>query len=165
MSTQSPVSRSELERRRRLAVARVRSGYSQQEVADFLGVSKSAVSQWMKAFRTRGHAGLAAKPHSGRPPKLNRQQERSVLSWFKKGATHFGFPNELWTAKRVAQLIWKKWGVKFHPNYMCAWLSRRGITSQKPQRQPRERDDEAINKWVRHSWPLIQNAPFPSVRV
>ena len=51
MSTHTRISGAELERRRRLAVERVRSGYSQQETAKFLGVSKTSVSQWMKAHR------------------------------------------------------------------------------------------------------------------
>jgi transposase len=152
----------EMERRRRLAVDRVRSGYSQQETADFLGVAKSSVSQWMKAHRRRGDAGLAAKPRPGRPRKLTRRQERTVLGWFSKSATQFGFPNELWTASRVAKLIREKWGVKFHSRYLNQWLAQRRITPQKPQRRPRERDDGAIQKWLRNDWPRLQNAPRAS---
>lgn len=165
MSTQTRISGAELERRRRLAVERVRSGYTQQETADFLGVSKSSVSQWMKRYRRRGEAGLAAKPRPGRPRKLTKQQERSVLGWFNKSATKFGFPTELWTAGRVAKLIRRKWDVKFHPRYISAWLAKRRVTPQKPRRQPRERDEEAIRKWLDHDWPLIQNAPFLSVPI
>lgn len=158
MSTTARISAGELERRRRLAVDRVRSGYSQQETATFLGVSKSAVSQWMKAYRKRGDAGLAAKPRSGRPRKLTQRQERTILSWFAKSATDFGFANELWTAPRVAKLIRQKWDVKFHERYLNQWLAERRITPQKPQRQPRERDDDAIQKWLRYDWPRLQNA-------
>lgn len=109
MSTHQRISAAELERRRRLAVERVASGYSQQATADFLGVSKSAVSQWMKAYRQRGDAGLAAKFRPGRPRKLTMRQEKTVLGWFSKSATQFGFANELWTAPRVAKLIRRKW--------------------------------------------------------
>lgn len=158
MSTTNGMTAAELERRRRLAVERVVSGYSQQETADFLGVSKSAVSQWMAAYRQRGEAGLAAKPHPGRPRKLTKRQEQSVLGWFSKSATDFGFANELWTAPRVAKLIRRKWSVKFHPRYVNQWLAERRITPQKPQRRPRERDDGAIKKWLRYDWPLLQNA-------
>lgn len=165
MSTQTRISGAELERRRRLAVERVRSGYSQQETAKFLGVSKSSVSQWMKAHRQRGDAGLAAKPRPGRPRKLTKRQERSVLGWFAKPATQLGFATELWTAGRVAKLIRRKWDVKFHPRYLCAWLAKRRVTPQKPRRQPRERDDEAIGRWLHNDWPLIQNAPFPSAPI
>lgn len=158
MSTTERITAGELERRRHLAVERVKSGYSQQTTADFLGVSKSAVSQWMKAYRKRGEAGLQAKSRPGRPRKLTKRQERTVLGWFHKSATDFGFANELWTAPRVAKLIRQKWGVKFHERYLNQWLAERRITPQKPQRQPRERDEGAIRKWLRYDWPRLQNA-------
>ncbi len=70
----------ELERRRLLAVDRVRSGYTHQEVADFLGVRRTSVTRWMATYRKHGRRGLKAKPHPGRTPKLTREQEQQVLS-------------------------------------------------------------------------------------
>jgi transposase len=58
-----------LEYRRRLAIERIRDGYSTQEVADFLGVDTSSVRRWLAATR-RGGAASAARPVSGRPPSL-----------------------------------------------------------------------------------------------
>jgi transposase len=165
MSAKQRITAAELERRRRLAVERVESGYSQQATAEFLGVSKSAVSQWMKAYRKRGDQGLASKPRKGRPRKLSRRQERTVLGWFAKRATDFGFANELWTAPRVAKLIRQKWGVKFHARYINQWLAQRRITPQKPQRRPRERDEGAIKKWLRYDWPRLQNAQRASAPI
>lgn len=153
----SPGTALELERRRRLAVARVLEGYSQQEVADFLGVSKSSVSQWMKAYRAGGFEALAAKPHPGRPPTLSPDQERQVLSWFQRSPTEFGFPNELWTARRAAQLIRRTFHKTFNSRYLSAWLAQRRITPQKPRRQPRERDEQKIQDWLRVDWPRLQN--------
>ena len=51
----------ELERRRRLAVSRVRSGYTQKEVADFLGVHPRTVQRWMGTYREHGMRGLKAR--------------------------------------------------------------------------------------------------------
>ena len=153
-----------MERRRRLAVERVLEGYTQQEVAEFLGVSKGAVSTWMQAYRQGGPAALAAKPHPGKPRKLTATQEQQVLSWFQRSPTEFGFGNELWTASRVAQLIRREFDVKFHPRYISEWLAQRRITPQKPRRQPRERNEPAIQEWVRTEWPRLQNAPGGSAR-
>jgi transposase len=148
----------ELERLRRLAVERVREGKSPAHVAEFLGVHPASVRKWWKAYRQWGAAGLEAKPHPGRPPKLTPARQRQVLNWLRKNPKSFGFANELWTAPRVALVIRRKFGVSFHPRYLNAWLSERGITPQKPQRRPRERDDAAIKHWLRHEWPRIQNA-------
>ena len=124
----------ELERRRRLGVSHVLAGYRQRTVARFLGVHPSSVCRWMKAYRRRGDAGLAGHDASGRPRKLTRAQERQVLGWFRHSPTSFGFPTELWTAKRVAQVIYRKWRIKFHPRYLNQWLAERRITPQQPAR-------------------------------
>lgn len=148
----------ELERQRRLAVQRVREGYSPTQVARFLGIHPASVRAWWRAYQQHGDAGLAAKPHPGRPRKLTPVRERQVLRWLRKNPKSFGFSTELWTAPRIAQIIQRKWGVEFHPRYLNEWLTARDITPQKPQRKPRERDDAAIEHWQRHEWPRIQNA-------
>lgn len=147
----------ELEKRRRLAVARINEGYPQIDVARFLGVNYRTLRRWYARYREEGDDGLNAKPHPGRKPKLTPRQARTVLTWFRKSPRSFGFDTELWSAPRVARIIERKWSVRFHPRYLNAWLAARGITPQKPQRQPRERDQRAINRWLKHEWPRIQN--------
>src|SRR4051794_36471708 len=104
----------ELERRRRLAVERFHEGYSTAEVAAFLGVTPRAVRLWVAAHREQGALGLAARPVDGRPRKLTPAQETVVLSWLTESPTTYGFHNELWTAKRVAEVIQWHWGITFN---------------------------------------------------
>ena len=145
-----------LENRRQLAVQRIEEGYSGQEVADFLGVAPSSVRRWVVSFRQHGADGLAAQPVPGRPPKLTSTQEKIVCRWLADNPTEHGFATELWTAPRLAQLIEQEFGVHFHPNYLTAWLRQRGFTPQKPRRRARERDDEAIARWLEKDWPRIK---------
>jgi len=84
----------ELERRR-LAVDRVHSGDTQQEVADFVDVDLRSVQRWMHAYRQEDMWGLKARPATGRKPKLSPEEEREVLQWFRRSPTEFGFPTEL----------------------------------------------------------------------
>jgi transposase len=79
------------------------------------------------------------------------------LSWPRKSPKSFGFSTELWTARRVAEVIQRKFGVRYHHRYLNEWLTARDITPQKPQKVPRERDDEAIQAWCENDWPRIQN--------
>ena len=145
----------ELEHRRRLAVQRVLEGYATEEVADFLGVSQRAVRLWVAAFLGGGDQGLAARPVSGRPPKLSPQQEAVVLNWLFDSPTKHGFTTELWTAPRLALLIEQHWAIHFHPRSLNAWLRMRGITPQRPHCVSRDRDPEKIAAWLRSDWPRI----------
>jgi transposase len=145
-----------LEYRRRLAVQRVREGYSPRDVADFLGVDPGSVRRWLAACRRHGPGGLAARPVPGRPPKLTAAQGRIVLRWLHDSPAEHGFATELWSAPRLALLIEQEWGVSLHPHHLSAWLRRRGYTPQKPRRVPRERDDGAIAAWLARDWPRIK---------
>jgi transposase len=144
--------------RRCLAVQRVADGYSTQEVADFLGVDPSSVRRWIEAYHSHGSDGLTVwpGPGPGRPARLTSTQEKIVLRWLSDPPTEYGFTTELWSAPRLAQLIGEEFGVHFHPDYLGTWLRQRGYTPQKPRRVPRERDDEAIARWLAEDWLRIK---------
>jgi transposase len=153
----TPGTAAELERRRHLAVQKLQEGYTADDVAAFLDVHVRTVRSWWAAFRRDGPDGLTAKPHPGRPSKMTAAQMRQVLTWFRKSPKSFGFATDLWTARRVADVIRRKWGIAYNWRYLNAWLAARHITPQKPQRQAHEADRDAIDRWRTHDWPRLQN--------
>lgn len=152
-----------LEARRCLAVQRALEGYSKQDIADFLDVDARSVRRWLAAFRRHGSAGLAAQPARGRPPKLSPAQEKIVRRWLADNPTEHGFATELWSAPRLVQLIEQEWGISFHPDALTRWLRQRGFTPQKPRRSHRERDAQAIARWLAQDWPRIKKRPVGEV--
>jgi len=145
----------ELEQRRQLAVRRVLDGWKQKDVAAFLGVTERTVSRWMTAYRTGGDDAIRAKPTPGRPRKLSTRRERSILSWLAKSPRAFGYQTELWTTRRLAELIERRFGVRFNANYLAAWLAARGHSPQRPAKEPVERDNPAVARWLAEDWPRI----------
>jgi transposase len=134
----------ELQRRRLRAVELVQQGESPDDVAHFLGCGRSSVYTWVKLARQTPEK-LAAKPHTGPKPRLSTEQLSEVEVLLLKGAKAHGWRTELWTAQRVAELIERHFGVRFHPEHVRKILKRRlHWTSQKPQRKARERDEAAI---------------------
>ncbi len=145
----------ELEARRLLAVQRVAEGWSQKDVAAFLGVHWGTVAQhW-----GRGDQGLKAKPTPGRPGLLTGAQECQVLGRLGRSPTEYGFDTDLRTARRVAEVIHTRFGVRFHPSYLREWLSARNCSPQKPARPARQRDQPGIDRWVARDWKRIQKRP------
>ena len=89
---------------------------------------------------------LAAKPHPGPTPRLSDAQLKELEALLLQGAKAHGWRTELWTAARVAELIERHFGIRFHPEHVRKVLKRRlGWTSQKPQRRAKERDEVAID--------------------
>jgi len=76
-----------------------------------------------------------------------------------RGAHAHGYPTELWTLKRVAELIRKRFGVQYDPSGVWHVLRNMGWSCQKPERRARERDDEAIARWRKKDWPRIKKSP------
>jgi transposase len=149
----------ELETRRRTAVAKLSDGWSQAQVADFLSVHPVTVAKWAARHRQDGDAGLTALPTPGRPRFLTPDREQQVLRWLADKPTAHGFRTDLWTARRVAELIRRRFGVPFHPNYLREWLSKRGYSPQKPRRRAKQKNQEVIDRWVETEWPRIQKTP------
>lgn len=148
--------RAGMEARRRLAVERVREGLPPKQVAAVLGVHVETVRQWVRTHRSGGDDGLAGKPHPGRKSFLTPDQQRRVLGWLADKPTAHGFSTDLWTARRVAELIRRRFGVEYHPNYLREWMSKRDLTPQKPKKPAKERDLKAIGRWLADEWPAIQ---------
>jgi transposase len=88
---------------------------------------------------------------------LTLPRQRQVLRWVRKNPKSFGFATELWTAKRLAQVIERKFGVHFNHRYLNEWLTARSVTPQKPETRARERNHKEIDHWCKVEWPRIQN--------
>jgi transposase len=144
----------ELERRRRRAVQLVEQGESPAVVARILGITRSSLHRWRRMAR-QPH-GLAAKPVSGAKRRLTDAQLHELEGLLDQGAPAHGFPNELWTAARVAQVIRRRFGVQYHPDYVRRLLRRRmHWTCHKPQRRDRERNDKEVERWKADEFPRI----------
>lgn len=146
----------ELEARRRRAAELLGRGKGVNEVARLVGASSSSVSGWKRTLARRGPDGLAAKPHPGRKPGLSTRDKRRLVSLLKKGAAAAGYPNDLWTCRRVADLIGRTFGVWYHPDHVWKILHGLGWSAQKPEPRARERDEVAIERWRKKRWPRIK---------
>jgi transposase len=129
------------------------------EVAQAVGCDRRSVRRWSAAFRKRGAPGLKARAAPGRPPRLDAKAKRKLEKALLRGAVAAGFPTDLWTCPRVAQLIEESFGITYHVDHICRLLHGLGWSPQKPQRRAIERDEEEIRRWVKHEWPRIKKKP------
>jgi transposase len=134
-------------------------GWQQTDIAEALGVSEGAVSQWMKKAREGGKEALKTSPRPGRPPKLSEKKRTERLpELLEKGPEHFGFRGEVWTRKRVREVIKEEFGVEYDVSQVGRILDQIGWSRQKPTRRSDRRDEEAIEEWKEEEWPRIKKS-------
>jgi transposase len=151
----TPGTAAEREFLRKRAVAAVREGQSPSTVARAFGVHRVSLQRWLRQARVPG--GLDAKPVR-RASALSDDQLHALEALLLPGASQQGWPNDLWTAARVKEVILRHFGIDFHPEYVRKVLKRRlGWTSQKPQTKAKERDEDEIRRWKEQEFPRIVN--------
>jgi transposase len=149
--------RDRLEARRLQAAQLFADGVRQAEVVRLLEVSAQAVSVWHRRWAAGGCEALHSKGPSGPTPRLSDQQLATVEQALLDGATANGFTGELWTLDWVRLVIERLTGVRHHPAHVWALLHHRlGWSVQRPKRRAAERDQAAIDRWVKKRWPAIK---------
>jgi transposase len=130
-----------------------------------VGVSHQIVSDWRAAWHRSGRDGLRAAGRAGRLPKLDRDQLAQVEVELAKGAEANGYANDLWTLKRVAEVIERLTGVSYHPARVW-YVLRQGLnwSWQRPARRATERNDDAIHRWVKTRWPQLKKGQSARTR-
>ncbi|HEX2093429.1 MAG TPA: winged helix-turn-helix domain-containing protein [Longimicrobiaceae bacterium] len=132
-------------------------GWSQSQIAVALGVTSGAVCQWIRRAREGGGPeALPKRKAPGAQPRLSAEQQSQILEWLREGAEAHGFRGALWTRTRVAVLIERKLGIRYHPGHVSKLLRSWGWNPQKPEKRARQRDEIAIEQWVKERWPAIQ---------
>jgi transposase len=157
--------RQQLQARRLRAAELFAARVHAAEVARQLGVSRQAASRWRAAWKAGGANALASRGPTGPTPRLSDAQLVEVEQALRKGAVANGFVGELWTLDRIALVIERLTGVRHHPAWVWAILRHRlGWTVQRPRRHAAERDQAAIDHWVKTDWPRIKKTPGGAVR-
>ena len=136
---------------RRLQGARLlKEGVSQANVAQQLGVKRQSVHEWAKVMADQGEKGLASVP-TGRKPRLNAVQLTQLAEHLQNGPQAHGYATALWTTERIAKLIHRRFGVRYHRDHVGRLLGQMGWSCQRPTGRARGgRGDSVMARLIRH---------------
>ena len=146
-----------LERRRKQAARLFAAGkLILASIARELKVSRQSVTRWYREWQHGGVAALRGAGRAGRKPKLDPPQLRQVDKALRQGARAHGFDTDLWTLPRVAKIVERLTGVRYHPGHIWKILGAMDWSLQRPAKQARERDEKKVKLWLEQRWPTVK---------
>lgn len=159
MKERSYSSQNVREYRRLRAVELFNNGMKAVRIAEVLGVTRGAVSQWLKRYREQGIDSLCHRVMQKRPAKLSDSQIERLKAMLSQGAEDFGYSGAVWTARRIRELIEIKFGVKYTVRHVQRLMKKCGWTPQKPAVCASQKDLENLTQWREQQWPDIKKSP------
>ncbi len=130
-------------------------GWTQAAIAQALGVTKGAVSQWLSKAKQGGVSALHSRKAAGPTPRLTAEQRARLPVLLSRGSEAYGFRGELWTRERVAIVVQREFGVRYSLQQIGRLLQACGWTPQKPVKRAKQRNEAAIQDWQDERWPEL----------
>lgn len=128
------------------------------EVAAAVGAPRQTVYRWLDVLSAEGLDGLRIMSKGGRPAQLDAEQHEELRRILLAGPQAAGFGSELWTIKRVRETIKRHFGVQYSEVHVWRLLGKLGFSSQKPEKRAKERDEQAIARWKKRTWPALKKS-------
>lgn len=128
------------------------------EVAAAVGAPRQTVYRWLGVLEADGIDALRVMSKGGRPAQLDAGQHEELRRILLAGPQAAGFGTELSTLKRVRETIQRRFGVRYSEVHVWRLLGKLGFSSQKPERQAKERDEAGITSWKKRTWPALKKS-------
>src|ERR1051325_2374521 len=95
-----------------------------------------------------GHACafLTGRPTPGRPRQLTALQESRLVRDLMGGALGYGYATDLWTSRRIAEMIDPSFGVRYHRAQIAGRRPKTAWAARPRGARPRARDEAAMER-------------------
>lgn len=145
-----------LEARRLRAGELLGVGWSAARVAEALGVATSTVYGWQRRWREGGAEALRSTGARGRQCRLSDAQLEELERELLRGPKAHGYSTDLWTLRRIGEVIWRLFRVRYTQSAVWRLLGAMNWSRQKPARRAKERDEGRIAAWKAKEWPRVK---------
>src|SRR5437588_2035004 len=109
--------------------------------------------------RFPGLRALNRPGHTGRKSQLGTAELWRIERVLKRGPEALGYESGPWTSARVALLIERECGIRYHPTHVWQIVRQLGWSWQRSTGRTRARDEGAIPRRKQKRWPEIRKKP------
>ena len=135
-------------------------GMGYKEIGQILDVHHTTVSTWYAKYKRDGKDGIKIKTRGrkeGDKKTLNPSQEAQIIKrLIDTTPKQLKFKYVLWTREAVKKLIKYEFGEDMPISTVGKYLQRWEFTSQVPIKRAYERNDKAVQTWLKDTYPAIE---------
>ena len=159
LELQAAFRRNDLRRAKRISALRLLAdGHAPTAIAERLGLARSTLYAWLRAFLVAGVASLRPHQSSGRPAKLTPSQKQRLRDLVTAGPEAAGYPTGCWTSALLQDLIHREFGVHYHVHSRSELLRNLGFSYQKARFVSDHLNVEQRHQWLTETWPALLTA-------
>ena len=120
--------------------------------------SADRMLRWRDLWEALGEEGLRVRTATGRPPKMSQRQKEKLVRLLLQGPMSFGWRTDVWTTRRIGELIRTKFSIEYHFTQVARILHALHWSPQKPERGALERNEDALERWKVTEWEEIKKS-------
>ena len=134
---------------RAYAIANALEGLSRAEAARLAGMERQALRDAVLRYNAEGLSGLEDRRKPGRPPGLTEGEQATLAGLILLGPDPERDGISAYTREDIAELIWERFGKRYHPASLSKVLSRMGFSRQKARPSHPRSDPKAQAAWIK----------------
>lgn len=119
-------------RERCQAVLMAARGRPRRQIAEDLGVHRSSVHRWLKAYEQGGLKSLAIQWAPGQPGRIPEALAPVIVEWVKSGPQGCGLNRANWSYAELADHLYKTHGIAVSETAMRTFCHRHDIRPYRP---------------------------------
>ena len=129
--------------RRILAIAMVLEGWDRTQAAEFNGMDRQTLRDWVHRYNKGGVAGLKSRRSPGRPPTLTPLQRAELHDLVIAGPDPEVHGVVRWRCVDLQAEVARRFSKEVHENTIARWLHELRLTRLQPRPVHPQKDPEA----------------------
>ena len=129
----------------------LKKGMKKSVISKKLGVNRKTVYNW--SIRLEKSEDWHDSKQPGSESKLTKDQKEKLKKIIDSGPRTYGYNTDLWTLKRISEVISKEFNVRYNTTHVWWVLKNLGYSAQMPAAVAIEKNPEYVKEWLEKIYP------------
>jgi len=137
--------------KRRQGFEMLKQGMKKSVISKKLEVNHKTVYNW--SVKLEQSVDWHDRKQPGSKGKLTEEQKEKLKKIIGSGPRSYGYDTDLWTLKRISEVIWKEFDVEYNTTHIWRVLKNIGYSAQIPVAVAMEKNPEYVKEWLEKNYP------------